>query len=518
MKGLLTMLFICFALIISAQIEREGEPLTWQIGLDHTTGSIWRELPAILFDALLAEDQAEVLDKTKPLRFAKRINTSINFANSGRWTNLHNGDRIWMCGIEIDQAFALSFSFSQLQMPEGAMMYFYNADQTDFIGPLSQSHNTDDQPFITPPISGRRIVIEYYEPQAFRGTGSFEIEAVAASYRDMKDVAIVQEVNCFELLNYTVNNTAQMNASSAVLLTVVDDGQRVATSVLLNNTSSNGIPYLMTAQSALLGAPSRWLFLFDIAGAGCLNDNVFCWNKAVCGGVIKESNPTSGLALVRLKEMPRQAWSPYYSGWQANALNDSHRLFLIQQAFGLPQSVAEFSGEMTMTTWNSMEVGAIDHWNDGGTFIGSIGSPLFDEDLNLVGIFVGGEGSCDGGGSDYFALLADSWDEIKEYLDPFVTGQNRFDGEFPILESNDANQVVINPFVVFPNPAQDWVYVRNKTNEPITRIEINDGSGRLVSSFLPLTPSLDTSTLTEGVYFLTIYTAQAKFVHRLLIR
>jgi lysyl endopeptidase len=518
MKGLSTIIIFCLTSIASAQIEREGAPLTWQIGLDYNNGSIWRELPAISFESLLAEDLQEQVDKSKPMRFAKRITTSINFGNSGRWTNLHNGDRIWMCGIEIDQAYALSFSFSLLQLPEGAMMYFYNAEQTDFIGPLNQSHNTSDQPFIVPPISGRRIVIEYYEPHAFRGNGNFEIEAVAASYRDTKDMAIIHEMDCFQLLNFTVNNTAQMNASSAVLLAVVDDGQRLATSVLLNNTSSDGIPYLMTAHSALLGAPSRWLFLFDVSGAGCLNENVFCWNKAVCGGAIKESNPNSGLALVRLKEMPRQNWSAYYSGWQTNELNESHRLFLIQQAFGLPQSVAEFSGEMNMTEWKAMEVGAIEHWNDGGTFLGSIGSPLFDEDLNLVGILVGGEGSCDGGGPDYFALLADSWDDFKEYLDPFVTGQSRFDGEFPILESTGANQGVINPFIVFPNPAQDWVYVRNKTNQPITGIEINDGSGRLVSSYLPLTPSLDTSALPEGIYFLTIYTSQAKFIQRLLIR
>lgn len=517
MKGFWTIIACFTSVCLQAQIERDGSPLTWQVALDHITGSIWQDLPALDINALLAEDAVEASDKSTPLRFAKRIDFNVDANTMGRWTNLGNGDRIWMCGVEIDQAYALSFSFAQLQIPEGSSIYFYTADKSDFIGPLTRKHNTSDQPFITPPIEGRRVVIEYYEPYAFRGAGRFTIDAVAASYRDLKNADLTDVQSCWNPLTYSVNNTGQVNASSSVLLSIVDDGQRLATSVLLNNTASNGIPYLMTAQSVLLGLPSRWLFLFDVAGSGCLNADVHCWNKAICGGVVKELSNASGLALIRLRDMPRQNWTPYYSGWQTNEIEEDQRMFLIHHALGMPQSLAEYQGVLEQTTWNDWPVVAISHWDDGATAMGSVGSPLFDENLNVVGIQIGGDMDCNGNGRDYFAMISGTWDSFKEYLDPYVTGQSRFDGEFPVITTTERPSSEA-PFVVFPNPAQGWIYVRNLTNEPLRYIEITDGAGRIVDAFEPLTPSLDIAHLPEGVYFLFISTASKSYTQRLLVR
>lgn len=517
MKGCWTIIAFLFSVCMQAQIERDGSPLTWQVALDHITGSIWQTLTPLDVELLLAEDALEANDKSKPLRFAKRMEVHVNFNTMGRWTNLSNGDRIWMCGIEVENAYALSFSIAQMQIPEGSSIYFYTSDKSDFIGPLTRQHNTDDQPFITPPVDGHRVVIEYYEPYAFRGRGSFTMDAVAASYRDLKNVDLTEYASCWNPLTYSVNNTGQVNASSSVLLSIVDDGQRLGTSVLLNNTASNGIPYLMTAQSALMGLPSRWLFLFDVAGSGCLNPEIHCWNKAICGGIVKELSTTSGIALIRLRDMPRQNWTPYYSGWQTDEVQSDQRLFLIHHALGMPQSLAEYQGEVEHTTWNGWPVVALSHWDDGATFKGSVGSPLFDENLNLVGIQVGGDLNCSGAGKDYFAMIAGTWDSFKDYLDPFVTGQSRFDGEFPVIsnpETSDANV----PFVLFPNPAQGWLYVRNQTNEPLQYIEITDGAGRLVDAFQPMTPSLDIQYLPEGVYFVLLRTATKSFTQRLLVR
>jgi Secretion system C-terminal sorting domain len=517
MKGILTIIACLFVLLSLAQIERQGEPLTWQLTMDHENGSIWQVLPSLNVEELLAEDELELNDKSTPLRFAKRIPVQIDLSSDGRWSNLHNGDRIWLCGIEIDEAKSIGLSFANLNIPEGGSLFLYSSDRSDFIGPLTLENNSTDQSFIIPPVLGDKVIIEYYEPYVFRGQGELNIEAATAGYRDVHSAASIQDLNCWEQLTIAVNNTQQMNASSAVLLTIVDDGQRIGTSVLLNNTSSNGIPYLMTASSMLMGNPSRWLFLFDVVGSGCFNAGVNCWSKAICGGVVSESHLESGTALIRLREMPRQNWSAYYSGWQTNEMTNDHRFFLIQQANGLPQSVAEYNGELEFTTWNGFQVGTIQHWDEGSTFKGSIGSPLFDEDLNLIGILIGGDLNCDGQGVDYFAMLNDSWDTYKDYLDPFVTGQSRFEGEFPVLQTAES-QNNEQSFIVFPNPAQNWIYVRNQTNEPIEYIEFADGTGRVIHGLKPLTPSLDISSLPEGIYFVWIVTRSQRYVHRLLVR
>jgi hypothetical protein len=49
-------------------------------------------------------------------------------------------------------------------------------------------------------------------------------------------------------------------------------------------------------------------------------------------------------------------------------------------------------------------------------------------------------------------------------------------------------------------------------------VEVRDGIGRLVDAFTPLTPSLDISSLPDGIYFLQISTDSHLFTQRLLVR
>jgi len=97
--------------VLNAQVSRSGEPVSWDLLEDLTENLNIISFENIDANALLAEDVIETEDKDIPLRFAQKQVVDLNLVNSGRWTNLPNGDRIWILGIHSEGAKALSVTF-----------------------------------------------------------------------------------------------------------------------------------------------------------------------------------------------------------------------------------------------------------------------------------------------------------------------------------------------------------------------------------------------------------------------
>ncbi len=500
-----------------AQVDRDGEPLSWNILQQLPTSSIWNALPEVDHALLIAEDAAAFEDKSTPLRFAKSSLVDYSNLNSGRWTNLNNGDRIWMLGIESQGAFSIGLSFSNFDLPQGASIFVYTENHTDYIGPLTLADNKLGQIMTLPPVHGDKIIIEYYEPYAYRGQGEFNISSVAHGYRDLKDQTILEQNNCMIPFTGSTSATRLNNASSSVLMMIVDNGQRIATSALINNSSNDGTPYVFAAESALIGAPSSWLFLFDVVGSGCYNANTVCWNRAICGAQVVHTDEVHGISLLRLKNTPKKTWSAFYSGWQLGEVEGEVKINCIQNAFGLPQTVSTYNGILQNEIWNDWQVASFPDWTTGQAFKGAIGSPVFDDSMRLVGIYLGGDGNCDQVGTERFASLASSWAEFEEYLDPLSIAPNNLEGIYPILSSSSHSAEDILIFF-FPNPAREWIYVQNKSDNSISLIEIRDASGRLVDAFKPLVPTVDVSAMPEGIYSITFVMRDKRITQKLLVR
>lgn len=506
------------ALSAYSQVDRGGEPISWNIEQQLSQNSIWNILPGINVEALLEEDSYTSEDKSMPMRFATSLPTQFNESNSGKWTNLHNGDRIWMLGIESSDAHSLGISFSNLHLPEGAKLFVYSENHNDYLGPLTHRDNRINQPMTLPPINGSKIIIEYYEPYAFRGDGEFTISSIAHGYIDLKDHSFLTENPCLNELEISPQNNHLLNASSSVLMMIVDNGQRIATGTLINNSSNDGTPLVVTAQSAALGLPLNWVFLFDVAGTGCYNENSICWSRAICGAQILESDSEHGVILLRLRGNPEKNWTAYYSGWNINDLEmDDEVLSCIQNSFGLPQSISEYEGPLEIVEWKNKTVYTFSEWSFGQTFRGSIGSPVFDIDMNLIGIYVGGNSNCDNEGIEYFASIKSTWNNFEEFLNPLLITSDRIDGIYPIIPPANG-QDTDEEITFFPNPAKEWIYIQNRSDNQITQVEIRDARGRIVLISNPIIPTLDLQTLPEGLYIITIYQNTTSTSQKLLVR
>ena len=503
------------SVIAVAQIDRDGNPVSWNLDGHVLSSGVWQVQSLLDTESLIQADELQSEDRSTPMRFAFSRSVNYSLTNSGRWTNLPNGDRIWVLGIESADAFSIGITFSHFNIPLGAKLFIYAEDRDDIIGPFTSANNRSNQLMTAPPVRGEKIVIEYYEPNAFRGQGELQVHSFAHAYRDLKDLARLSINPCFELLS-TEENPQMRDAASSVMMMLVDNGQRIATATLVNNSSQDGTPFAITARSAMVGNSSSWVFLFDVIGFGCQQTGTSCWNKAICGAQVIQSDTESSLALLKLKGSPKSEWSAFNSGWNISELNENSEYIAIQHGGGVSQNYAATRQIDSNTNWENKPAISVSDWDIGTTMLGSIGSPLFDEDFNLVAVYLGGNKVCNGLGSDYFSPISFGWNKFNSYLDEFGTSGTRLSGlysESLVQNSGQKMQVYL-----FPNPAKDWIYVQNDGDMPIDRIEIYNALGKIVLQFRPDVPTIDISMLPDGLYVMTFHAGEQVFTSRLLVR
>jgi lysyl endopeptidase len=506
-------LMLLIPTIACGQLEREGTPLSWSLGQNFLNHSLWQALPSIDVAALMAED-ADNDNRSIPMRFGYAHEVSFQPNNCGQWSNLQNGDRLWVLGISCPDAYAISLTFSFLNIPRGARLYIYSEDHEDYLGPLTAKDNRSSQ-IGTPPVRGSRIIIEYYEPYAYRGQGDFGIQHVTQSYRDLKDPSTAINYGCFEFVEISPLHNDIVNVSSSVMMMLVDNGQRLATATIINNSSNDATPYVVTSSNALIGNPSSWVFMFEVVGTGCLNESTTCGNASICGAYVVENDIANGILLLKLRNNPKNNWRTYYSGWKLSQQTLESGYTCVQHAYGLPQSLSAYNGVFTPGSLNGIATWNLNPSYSGGTSNGSIGSPLYDQDMNLIGIFVGGDSNCDDQGQDQFAMLSNGWEHFSSYLDPFSMHADRLPGLYPrIADSGSTNKDFDISF--FPNPAKDWIYVLNESTYQIQEVIIYDAQGRLISRSKPLVPTINISELPEGFYSI-LFVASNKVINKSLV-
>jgi hypothetical protein len=500
-----------------AQIDKQGFPLTWGQTTNSTTNNLWRALPSFDILELMAEDEIDETNKVMPFRFAYATPVNFTTSNSGRWTNYPNGDRLWILAIESSQALSLNLTFSQFNIPNGGKVYIYNEQKTDFIGPISAKRN-GAQEFTILPLEGSRLIIEYYEPYAGRGLGDITISYVAQGYKDIESTSS-EFAPCSERLLNAQQDKFVKNLSASTVLLLVDRGQRITTGAMVNNTSSDGTPLLLTSANSLFGDPENWVIVFGLNNENCPGTgDIGCWDRALSGAKVLSVEPRTGLALLELSEKPRTTWGVYYAGWSGDEPGLDHYVS-IQHAYGTNQSYSSVAKDLTATDWFGLEVAPVSSWARGNTFQGSIGSPIFNSKGMIAGGFIGGNSACDNdGGIDYFGLIHTAFYAFEEYLDPVNSAKNSVDGFYPIFVDREKNEDAQAEIFVFPNPAADFIYIQNQSDEEIEQVFFFDSTGRLIQVERPSLPTINTSQLPNGMYEIQVVAGGKSTHSRVLVR
>jgi len=509
-KVSLVIWFVFLGALAYGQTNRTGTPVSWNQQLSLAVNQEW--VAEANVNNLLEEDIIQEDLRTLPYRFAYARSVSWTMENSGSWINLDNGDRLWMLGIEYERARSISVSFEHLHLPAGAKLYAYSQDRQDYYGPINGGYVVETE-FTLPHLLGQRVFLEYYEPRSARGEGSLKVNYVAGAYRVPASESM-QAQSCTEWLTDGSTELGKSKCGSSVMRVLVDHGQRYATSFLINNSQNTAMPYAVMASSSIIGPPSSLSFQIGLNDNRCLTELSSCDLFCVNGAELVCRDSIAGLSLIRLKESPPVDEGVYYAGWNVGEpTSDSY--YCVQHPLGMAKSFAQYHGPflegpavmpMAAGLYNSVM---------GETSEGSVGSPLFDGDFKVVGVFLGGNTRCETpGGSDNFVMLKDVWPTFKTYLDPLQTGDYNIPGretDYPAKHVANSSELI-----VYPNPASRNLQIVSSNDLEVYQWEVYDASGRLHLRVNSL-KTLDVSSLTDGVYAVRAYTSKGVMVTPLLI-
>lgn len=488
---LVILLIVATPAYLFSQISAGGTPDSWKS--DKIPMLTSKEVMSpIDVEALKAEDAIDAQYKDLPFRFAYGHDVNFTPDNSGSWFDLPNGNRIWRLKVKSKDALSMNVTFASYNLPIGAKLFIYSSDRNYKIGAFTSDNNKISGVLGTSAIPGDEIVIEYNEPANASFEADLVIETVAHAYRDVFKIAKeVSQNKGFGDSGNCNNNVVCPEADDwgdqirSVAMITLSNGTRWCSGSLLNNVLEDGTPYFLTANHCVGGGVTNWVFYFnydsdicDEGGDG--NDGIL--TQSVSGSTLLENTNTPGagnstdpmmtdMALLLLDETPPDDYNVFYSGWDWSGVAPA-------TAVGIHHP----SGDVKKISWDTDETGIsgyldvtgtgggtthwhINDWEDGTTEGGSSGSPLFNDNYQVIGQLHGGYASCSNNVDDYYGRLALSFQYIQEWLDPDSSGVTSINGwpdavilgtdpgMQPIqgVESSYCNVTSISPIITIKN-------------------------------------------------------------------
>lgn len=407
-----------------------------------------------------AQDAINDAAKDAPWRFGYKYETDITPKNSGVWVDLPGGNRVWRTEIVAPGALTINLTLEDVHFPEGAYLYLYDINKTHTVGAYTSRNNHPSGELGTDLVHGDHIVIEYFEPAAVQGQGSFKINGVTHGYRSLNIIqkSLAKALNSSGDCNidarcpvdpYVGGVSAWDDQIRSVAMIVVN-GSGICTGALINNSCSDGTPYFLTANHCLGGGTSNWLFRFnwDVPegdpGMSCattantptsFNNPSNYDQTTVNGATVLVSGGGADHALLMLDNLTvadATNWGLFYAGW-----NNDDTESAVTEVTGIHHPSGDIkkicrayenggANNIHHSTQGGAAVWYMDAWDDGVTEPGSSGSPLFDQNGRIIGQLYGGSAACQGtsaNGYDFYGRLGVSWGlGIGGYLDPASCG------------------------------------------------------------------------------------------------
>ena len=410
-------------------------------------------MPAINVDSMLAEDAIDEQFKDRPYRFGYNHLVYYKPENSGTWTNLPNGDRIWQLDVKTPGSYSVNLAFSGFHLPEGSQLFVYSKDHKQVDGPYTSANNTPDKFMGSELIQGDEAVLEYYEPAAVRGQSSFILFRITQGYKDlvgdMKSDGFGTAGSCIHNINCPQYYDVATQKRSVVC--ILAGSNALCSGALVNNTLNDGTPYVLTANHCG-HSDGTWVFRFNWEAPGCQNPSTSPPFQSLHGAVQIASSAVSDFHLTQIDTTPPASFHAFYAGWNYG-LTPATSVTCIHHPKGDIKKCTRADNPVTDTFYDAGNGVAvtwqIGQWTDGATEDGSSGSPLFDQNKRIIGQLYGGPSDCGVSADqlrDYYGRFNVSWDSgsipqtrLKDWLDPNNSSNLTNDGydPYPVIDSVD---------------------------------------------------------------------------------
>ena len=436
-------IIIIITLIIQTLISQDskgGMPYSLKNNISINTKQIAMENLDI--NQLLEEDSNR--PPATPYRYGYKFNIDFSLNNTGEWTELENGDRIWKLSIYTKDAYAISLEYNQFYLPNGSMLFIYNDKKDMILGAYTNDNNQEDMLFATPLVAGDIIHIEYYEPISVYGEGIINISSIIHDYKDILNLSNNRDsrscgdnVVCDSANGYE----DQINATSWL-----DMGGYICSGAMINNTEFDLTPYYWTAWHCVEGDnPSTFRFYFNYETNSCSGSWASQGSYEYGGTLLSDSNGMDAdYALILITDNSISD-GIFYSGWDRSSSNPTiscgvHHPNGDPKKINFDNDTAYSSGSINWQGQGSSPAGSHwrVYWDEGGTYGGSSGSPVFNDNGQLIGQLSGGSGDCYSGDTeDYYGKFSRSFSDVDQWLDPINNGAMQIVGTYDGINNTD---------------------------------------------------------------------------------
>ncbi len=378
----------------------------------------------------------------KPFRFAHGFDVNLSPSRHGIWLTGPQGFQIWKMKIRSKGAYSLNVIFSHFNLPPDARLFLFNEDLTHTLGAFTSVNNKPSGKFAVSPVEGEALILQYEIPPGTERKEDFVITSVNHDFmglftkserRPMKREAGACniDVRCEESPEWS-------EVKNAVCRMIVN-GKEVCTGTLLNNTSENQDPWILSAAHCYdrpqYAEVSVYTFNYESPYCAPLDGDP---SQSVSGAVLKASSDSLDFALTRLTLVPPPEYRPYFAGWNhSGTLPDS--TVSIHHPQGDIKKIAYDDDPPVYSDFpDGYEPNGflkILRWDGGVTEAGSSGGGLFNPQQQLIGTLTGGSASCSNPKNDYYARFDMAWEykpdstqQLKYWLDPLASGVGQLDG------------------------------------------------------------------------------------------
>jgi lysyl endopeptidase len=445
-KRILSISFILFFCVtaIRSQISEGGIPPGLKRCLKSEENDLI-DLPSVDTASLIAEDLRDSLSKLKPYRFAFNHPVNLSIHNSGKWETLDDGSRLWKIHICSKNAYSLMVIFSEFDIPKGAQLYLYDKNKEFVSGAYTAINNNSYRTLSTHPVPGDLVTVEYLVPSDAADPGKLTIGMVCHDYTNaLKDGNYGRSKSCEVDINCDLGKSWQLEKRAVCRLFIPkSDGYTyICTGTLVNNTSQNGAPFILSANHCINDqyAASKTLFDFNYESPYCKGPDGSTL-QSISTGTLKATTTHLDFSLTEMSKQPPFSYYPYYAGWSINTTGITNVVTIHHPAGDVKKistdNSAPVPSNFTSGGYDLNTHWKIAKWDNGATEGGSSGSALYDQQHRIIGTLSGGGSAC---GcyldcADYYEMFAHSWadytassTQLKYWLDPLSLGVKTLNG------------------------------------------------------------------------------------------
>ena len=484
------------------QLSVGGEPPSFFFGLPR---DLTRKIEVSPPDLTLTRQEDMI--NPSPYRFGILLPVNVSPDYSGNWTTLPDGVQIWRATVSSPGALAISAYFDKFYIPDGGKLFIYNSDKTQVIGAFTPLNNSKNSLFATELISGDEMTLEYVQPAGSNQVPPLHLNEITYAYRGVdflnKNYNRGVTGSCEVNVNCPEGDDWQDQKRGVVRIHLKRDGGTFwCTGSLVNNTSNDNTPYILTANHCGYNSTEQelqqWIFYFNYESPECVTTGIK--NPiSLIGATLKAHSGDqltigSDFYLVRMNENIPDSFHVYYNGWSRSEDYPSPSGVGIHHPGGGLKKISTYTQALESSSW--MGNPGLTHWKvfwvqtvsgHGVTEGGSSGSPLFDNQGHIVGGLSGGESACDSihiNLADYYGKFAWAWSsdghdstsQLKGWLDPDSTNVYVLDGHYA-----DSLIPVIPPLQsIYPNPFKDFITISLKNVKKGVHVMVYDIPGQLL--------------------------------------